>query len=627
MAEDDNMDLTEMESSVSEESGSTDGYELSDNVARDLVKYIRANMIRNEQQFLLTVLGYTTGYFENIEHFVSGVLIGTSSSGKTHMQNQVENLFRDDHMYQTTTGSEKSLIYDKRWDEAYIASLDELQKPGDSLIEFLKSCHSDDEKFVYSLTPDSAEKRENEEIQTIEREALPYWLLYAQFEIDFELDNRLMKIPVHESESKNKAVGALSHNHYAVKIGDSDTEYGFDFEQGEIELKKHIAKIPEKIERGEIPGEVFIPNGDPEAFDRSGPECDRTGGFEWDSYDVLSPIYNHSRSESNRVYDMVTNLIRASALLNHEHRDTVYLDVPNHEAKEYIVAEPQDVVNVLACREALLATTHELDAKKRRILYSIENNTGANNEADMATIVDGLEDTDASMLSRPELRNHLEKLAENYLIDINENGAESGSGDTYIFHGWDELGFARVFEHEDLFEDTFDPVSGDNFIVAHERLRDELQDTGQDLTKGADTDISSNTGGQATLGGGGGRDVDLDVHEEAVRSMMEDALDGTRVENLEDVPVEGMLGLTDPNDPERSVDINDTPLDPTHGCWYQPKKPDDWVEDERDARREVKGAIRNLIEERVVIYENVHEVNKSNEPVDVTFQVLGEQDI
>jgi hypothetical protein len=54
---------------------------------------------------------------------------------------------------------------------------------------------------------------------------------------------------------------------------------------------------------------------------------------------------------------------------------------------------------------------------------------------------------------------------------------------------------------------------------------------------------------------------------------------------------------------------------------------EDWVEDESDARREVKKAVRKLIEKRVVIYDEVHEVNKSNEPVDVTFAVLGEQDL
>jgi hypothetical protein len=166
--------------------------------------------------------------------------------------------------------------------------------------------------------------------------------------------------------------------------------------------------------------------------------------------------------------------------------------------------------------------------------------------------------------------------------------------------------------------------------VSHEEQRTELEDTGQDLTKGAELEVSSNTssGGQRTLGGGSSRKIDLEPHEEAVRSYAKEALDGQRVQELSDVPVEGMLGLTDPNDPSRGeIDISGTPLDPTDGCWYQPDKMDDWVEDEQDARREVKKAIRSLVEDRVIIYDEVHEVDKSGVPTDATFVVLGEADL
>lgn len=586
-------------------------YTLSGNVVYDLVKYVRSNTIRNEQQFVLTTLGYLTGYFTELDHYVSGVLIGTSSSGKTHLQGNVEDLFREEHMYQATTGTEKSLIYDGSWDEAYIASLDELQKPSDTLIEFLKSVHGDDEEFTYKLTPDSAEEREDENIKTITRGAKPYWFLYAQFDSDFEMWNRLLKIPVHESETKNKMVGRLAADHYHIQSGEDEPEYGFDFIEGTKALQTHILTIPGQIKNGNIPGRVFLPNDDPEHFD-------------WDVWDVVEPAFNHSRSEVNRVYDMVFNLIRASALLNYKNREVRYMDVPNHEPGEYIIAEPQDVANILSCREPLLATTHELDDKKRKICAAIEQNTGNSNEADMSTIVSGLDDTDMSMLSRPQLEKHLEVLYENYLIDIQQGAANDGS-DIYKFHGWDELGFARVLENEELFEDTFDPITGDNFLTAHERMRTQLESSGQDLTKGADTEITSNSGGQVTLGGGSR--IELSPHQEAVRACVEDALDGHRVRNLDNVPVEAMLGLTDFEDPDRSVDVAGSPLDPTHGCWYQPDRSDDWVEDEQDARRHVKEAIRSLIEKGVILYDEVHEVNKSSEPVDVTFAVLGEADL
>lgn len=589
-------------------------YDLSENVAHDLINYVRSNTIRNEQQFLLVTLGYLTGYFRSIDHYVSGVIIGTSSSGKTHVQNKVEDLFKKEHMYQATTGSDKSLIYDGEWDNSYIASLDELQKPSDTLIEFLKSVHSDDEQFEYKLTPDSAEKREAEEVETIIRSAKPYWFLYAQTDSDFEMWNRLMKIPVHESESKNKAVFRMAFDEHHIQIGDSEEDYGYDFDVGTKALQAHIASIPEAIESGEIPGHVFLPNN----YDE----------FGWKVSDVVEPIFNHARSESNRVYDMVANVIRASALLNYKDREVRYLDEPNHQDGEYIIAEPQDVANVLACRESLLASTHELDDKKRKICAAIDNNTGASNEADMAAIVDGLQSTDMSMLTRTELRKNLEKLHENYLVEINQGAADGGNADTYQFHGWGELGFANVFDFEEMFDECFDPISGTNFLVSHEEQRSALQDSGQDLTQGADAQVTSNTGGQQTLGGGGGgRDLVLEPHEETVRTYLRNTLDGVRVTGLDDLPVEAMLGLTSVENPDPSVDISDSPLDPTAGCWYQPDKPDDWIENEQDARRAVKDAIRMLVEERILIYDDVHEVNKANEPVDVTFAVLGSADI
>jgi DNA-binding transcriptional ArsR family regulator len=588
-------------------------YKLSDNVAHDLVKYVRSNTIRNEQQFLLVTLGYLTGYFTEIDHYVSGVLIGTSSSGKSHLQKKVEDLFHTDHMYQATTGTEKSLIYDGDWANAHVASLDELQKPSDTLIEFLKSVHGDDEEFVYKLTPDSADKRENEEVETIVRTAKPYWFMYAQFDSDFEMWNRLLKVPVHESETKNKMVGRLAADHYHIKSEKGEAEYGYDFNQGTQKLQSHIASIPGHIQQGNVPGQVFLPNGDPDHFD-------------WDVWDVVSPILNHGRSEVNRVYDMVFNLIRASALLNHHNREVRYMDVPNHEPGEYLIAEPQDVANVMACREALLATTHEFDDKKRNICSAIDHASGKTNECEMSAIVDALDDTDMSMLSRPQLRKHLEVLYENYLIDIHKNAAENGNQDLYKFHGFDELGFADVYDYEDHFSQCFDPISGKPYLDAHEELREQLESSGQDLTSGADTDITSG-GGQQTLQGGRSLDIDLRPHEEAVRERLHDTLDGTRVRELDDVPIEGMLGLTGLDDPDRAASVADSPLDPTHGCWYQPDKDDSWVEDESDARREVKDAVRTLIEKNVLIYDTVHETNKSNEPVDVTFAVLSSEDL
>lgn len=597
-------------------------YTLSSNVARDLVKYVRSNTIRNEQQFLLVTLGYLTGYFDEADHYVSGVIIGTSSSGKTHVQGKIEDLFPADHLYQATTGSEKSLIYDGEWDEAYTASLDELQKPSQSLIEFLKGVHGDDDQFTYKLTPDSAEEREDENVKTITRLSKPYWFLYAQYEPDFEMWNRLLKVPIHESRSKNKAVGAMAHDHHHISIGNEDVEYGYDFREGTRALQAHVASIADEIESGNVPGYVHLPNGGED--------------FDWNVWEIDQDIFNHDRTEVNRIYDMVANLIRASALLNHHNRDVRTVFIPNEGTRDAIIAEPQDLANVLDCREALLATTHEIDKKKRAICNAIEEKSGADNEVEgMGPIREGLKESDAPVVKESEMEHILNDLQDNYLIDIHPNAGDSRK-DIYEFFGWDELGFANVQENPDLFESVFSPSTGEPFVDAHEKLRDRLETDAQDLLKSAGseevTSSSSSVGGNgqdlASFGGGSTvYDVDLEPHERVVHNECFKTLDNRQVKDLTDVPVEAMIGLTPPHDPNLAdVDAEGTILDPTHEVWFQPGRPDDWIETEQDAKREVKRAIRELISNQLIQFDEVHKV-ENGDPVDATLAVVPPDDV
>jgi polyhydroxyalkanoate synthesis regulator phasin len=170
-------------------------YDLSENVVEDLIRFGRSGIVKNEQQFQLTSLGYTTGFMEQPSHYVCGVLIGTAGSGKSHIQNVVEELYDEGYMYQATSGSDTSIIYDDTWEDAYIASLDELQKPSDDIIEVLKSCFSEDTDVltpkgvvnitdltigdeVYSWNPNSDEVEVKEVVDTIEQDDTRSYCVY-----------------------------------------------------------------------------------------------------------------------------------------------------------------------------------------------------------------------------------------------------------------------------------------------------------------------------------------------------------------------------------------------------------------------------------------------------------------
>jgi hypothetical protein len=594
-------------------------YQLSTNVCRDLIKYVRSNTVKNEHQFLLVTLAYLSGYFDDPDHYISGVLIGTSSSGKTHVQKQIEELFPVDHLYSATTGTDKALIYDGEWEDAHIVSMDELQKPSDTIIEFLKSAHSDDEGFEYKMTEGSV--RDGFDATTIERTAKPYFFLYARGEAsdhDFELGNRLLSVPVHESKSKNKAVGALSFDYNNVSIGDSDVQYDFEFSEGTQALQHHIASIID-----EAPGRVFLPNGQ--------------APFGWSVWDVISPIFAHGRSESNRVYDMVANLVRASALLNYPYRDVEYLRIPNEGTVKALVAEPQDVANILMCRESLLATTHELDRKRRGICEAIEAASGLENKATIDQIRTEIKDSNMSRLKRGELERNLETLRENYLVELEEGGRSDP--DKWVFNGFDSVGHARVFEpdHAELFDGTdafdrsFDPISGRPFLDAYEDVRERIDVDAKQIMSTAVDEVSRDTedssGSLASFGAGTGRDIDLRAHERTIHERVFEALDGVRVRNMAEAPLESLLGLTDPNDPARGVDTDGTVLDPTHSVWTQSYKTDSWVETETDARQSAKRAIETLLSERVIVHDEVHDRADDGEAIDVTYAVLSPADV
>lgn len=586
----------------------------SDNIVRELVEYVRSNTVRNEQQFILGTLSYLTGYMADTSHYNSATFIGTSSSGKSHVKGKLEALFPPDHLYEMSSGTEKAAIYDEEWDDHYIVCMQELQQPPEDFIEFLKSAHGGDEVFEYKTTRGSVQ--EGFYTETITKESKPYFFTYAQFSPDFEMWNRLLKIPVHESESKNRAVGAMAFDHERISVADG-VEYGFPYAEGTRKLQEHIGSVPEQTT-----GRVLLPNGDDE--------------YEWDVWRIIRPIFNHERSEANRIYSMVANLIRSSALLNYHARETRTL-TRDGETHEWIVAEPQDVANILRCREALLATTHEIDRKKRAICNAIDEKGGDYREVEgIKPIRDYISESDAPMVKESEMANILEDLQENYLIRIHEDAGDRS--DIYEFFGWDELGFATVDENAELFAGCTDPITGDSFIDAHEAMREELATNAQDLLKQASDDGSTPTGPSSTSPStqtadtgpsldsfGAGSDdpqVELGPIETAVYDYVQPILDGERVENLDDVPVEALIGLVPLSEPDtRVTDRAGTLLDPERDVWDQPDRASDWVPDESAARREIKQAVTRLIEKGVIQFDQIHELNQRDEPVDATLRV------
>jgi len=554
-------------------------YTLDENIVTDLVRYSRSRIVKNEEQFLLTGLSYLTGFMENPSHFVSGVLIGTAGSGKTHLQHQLEELFPDHYMYQTTSGSEKSIIYDDSWETAYIASLDELQKPGETIIEILKSLHGDDEEYTYQITGDG--QGADRDVDEIKRTAIPYWFLYAQYEPDFEMWDRLLKIPVHESGDKNEGVLRTKWDHSAITFGDSEYEYMYDFPEGTKALQDHIRNLPKNAW-------VKIPAGEQE--------------FDWDAIEHARHIFDIERSETNRVGAMVANLVRASALLNHERRDRKAVNIRNEGTKEAVIAEPQDLANVLSCRDVLMATTHQLDRKKKALCVAIEEKGGAGAGMTAASINDiqeHLRKSNASFVKRHQVEQMLQDLQENYLVEKHERAGENGRH-LYEFTGWQSLGKLHINdEFKRVFDECKNPITGEDFIETARQQNRELTPTAEDFMNEAEVSSDSDSG-QETFGDASdvGMDVALDMHEEAILRSLHETMDGVIVDDMHedgDPSIRQMLGVAPLDGHEDEGSTEGTVLDPDNSIWSH--GPDEWVETVNDAETEASAAFQNFTQE------------------------------
>ena len=577
-------------------------YELSDNVVTDLVDYTRSRTVKNEQQFMLTTLGYLTGFMDSPKHFTSGVLIGTAGSGKSHVQNTVEELFPDGYLYQATTGSEKSIIYDDTWEDAYIASLDELQKPSEDIIEILKSLHGgEDEEFRYKVTSDG--QGADREVDEIVRSAIPYFFLYAQYEPDFEMWDRLIKIPVHESKDKNEGVARTQWDHSMISFGDTGIDYMYDFDDGHKAIKDHIREMPKDVW-------VKIPAGEKEF-----------GG--WDAFEHARVIFDIERSETNRVSSQVANLVRASALLNYKSRDVRRMKVSNDGVREAIIAEPQDLANVLACRDVLLATTHQLDRKRKAICLAIQQAGGMQQAASINDIQDYLKKTNASFVKRPQVEAMLSDLEDNYMVEKLEKAGENGRN-LYQFQSWQRLGkFDINDEFKEVFADSYDPFTGDTFVETARRINDDLTPTATDFeSDGMEvTSSSGETGGQVTLSGNTTEtaDVDLEPHEEAVREALQETVDGVTISDLDEhePSLKELLGVVKMGEPDDSAEVSGTIFDPEHPVWSN--GPEEWAETPSKVEQEIEKAIRNLTVEGV--FQTSTTKSRGGEPLEMKVSV------
>jgi hypothetical protein len=165
--------------------------------------------------------------------------------------------------------------------------------------------------------------------------------------------------------------------------------------------------------------------------------------------------------------------------------------VKNDGFKEAIIASPQDLANVMACRDVLMATTHQIDRKRRAICLAIEEVGGTQNAAPIKhpddrdgqprSIMGYLRETNSSFVKKSQIIQMLSDLEDNGLIEKLEGAGENGRN-LYKFTSWQNLGKFEINEEfKELFDGVDDPFEAEGFIETARRINGELTPAASDF--------------------------------------------------------------------------------------------------------------------------------------------------
>jgi intein/homing endonuclease len=434
---------------------------------------------------------------------------------------------------------------------------------------------ADEDGVGFSHTRNVDDGDGGREADEIEKQAMPTVFLFADennAEIPKELQTRQMVIRVESDKGLNKAVAKTMFDHREVRVDNRDYEYNFNFEDGVQAVKNHISNIPKPLDPlwDQDPKQysypVVIPYDESVEWPiNSHPDIDSYG---WDVFEVVQDILNYEKTESKRGAKAIANHIRGQTRLNYHNRDTMDINGVTH-----YVADPQDVANVLAYRDLLLAVTHDMNEQKLAVIDALtdENNgvggVGPNGglQAPHKDIREYIQDyADITEVSKAQLTGHgrqsngvLEDMEQDYLIEVHENEGENGAH-LYEFLGGSTFGHPNLDIYAELFEHCRDPIRDQPIAQTVSEFKDSLSVTTTDDLLSDDpidsvvsesTEDNTDDAKDDLSAFGGGSDestTEFDEVDEAVHERLCDTLDDNRitVEDIDALKTTHLLGAS-----------------------------------------------------------------------------------
>ncbi len=554
-------------------------YDIADNFAENLVDYSRSQFVGNEGQFLALNAAYASGLSRRPDEYLQIIVRGKSGEGKTELKQNVDKLYPNHWLLRVGSTSDMGLVDSGDiWDGAYIGAFAEFQQMQGKMLEMVKSSAGDDadeDGVGFSHTRNVDDGDGGREADEIEKQAMPTVFLFADennAEIPKELQTRQMVIRVESDKGLNKAVAKTMFDHREVRVDNREYEYNFNFEDGMQAVKNHISNIPKPLDPlwDQDPKQysypVVIPyDEDVEWPINSHPDIDSYG---WDVFEVVQDILNYEKTESKRGAKAIANHIRGQTRLNYHNRDTMDINGVTH-----YVADPQDVANVLAYRDLLLAVTHDMNEQKLAVIDALtdEDNgvggVGPNGglQAPHKDIREYIQDyADITEVSKAQLTGHgrqsngiLEDMEQDYLIEVHENEGENGAH-LYEFLGGSTFGHPNLDIYSELFEHCRDPIRDQPIAQTVSEFKDSLSVTTTDDLLSDDlidsvvsesTDNKSDDDKDDLSAFGGGSDestTEFDEVDKAVHERLQETLDDNRitVEDIDALKTTHLLGAS-----------------------------------------------------------------------------------
>jgi len=611
---------------------------VSENVADDIVYVSRGNVIANESHTLLSTFCYVTGWMYEMTRFDNSVLIGPSSGGKTQVQKCAKELVPAERKFSRTNASGQALLESDEWDYALVAPMDEYDKIGSEIREFMKSMAGEDEGMSRERSVKDSDSDTGFDTATLSSNPMPFQFLYAtdnagKAGLDNELANRMIELYVEDNIHIREAIARKNHGHMGIEVKGYPHSYVYETDQREATIREHIRSMP-----------TYTYDGEGEDTHGVGYEGRRGGLYveepDWVYY-ATRPIYNFKKTYTNRVSNQVANLFAASCALNYKNRRTTTVRRHGDDVQAYVI-EPQDVVNVLSCQPTLLATTHKLDPRKRAVLEAVNRTSGMSQDGwtTLDNIREWLDDNDKPLPSESVMRNILkDELREDWFIRVNEGAGPSGADlfkprtesgvQTPRTHNLDE--YAEMLDNVALESDYVDldrPFADCTDPIRNQPFEDTVDQFDVEIAGGTETTSDESMSAGAAMGGGNSSDdsgssanAQATISGETVTETEEIEREGEPsgvveqwlTDRLEDtVGTEGepfashhnvahyadIVGKNEDNPTEG--DITDTVLDPNHELWDHDSFADDRVIDSNDALGELQTALIELEEKQII---------------------------